>query len=157
MGKRVQQRQVLALLLALGALTIPVAGAILYSGTAPGGSFAFMGSVSLYDFLPVLMLVGALGLLVVLTGGDAPRTGVAAATAVVVVLAAGVLALGYFGAAYQLRPGGMFSFSADGQRAGWTFSRIAVVGSMVVTGALCTWVLVLAGTWMTDRPTGATR
>lgn len=155
--RRVQQRQVLALLLALGALVSPVSGAVLYGGTDPIATFVFVGAISLNDFIPVLMLVGAFGLLIVVQEGGAPRTGIATAVAVLVALAGGVLALGYFGSAYELRAGGDFAFSTDGERADWTFTRLALVGSLVITGVLCTWVLVLAGAWMTDRRRGDAR
>jgi len=154
----VGQCQVLALLVALAALAIPASGAFLsVEGSSPV-SYGFLGAVSLYDFVPVLMLVGALGLLVSgVRGRDTGRRGVGATAGAVLALAGAVLAIAYFGSAYQLRAGGQFAFDIDGAPVDWTFTRIALVGSLAAAGVLCASVLMLAVTWLTGRRTGVDR
>ena len=80
-----------ALLLATIALTVPLAGAVLYGGTAPSKAFLFIGAVSQSDFVPVLMLVGALALLVTSTDASGERTPWA------VFFVAGSLMVGFLG------------------------------------------------------------
>lgn len=149
--RRTHQRQVLALLLGLGALGIPVAGAIEFGGTPSGSEFAFLGATSLYDFVPVLMLVASLGILVIATAGPGvPRSSLAVTTGTVVALAGGVLALAYAGAAFSLRAGGPFGVGTAGDF-GWSPLRVTVVGSMLVTGVVCGSVAYLAVTWLRER------
>ncbi|HWJ60360.1 MAG TPA: hypothetical protein VNS19_00195 [Acidimicrobiales bacterium] len=146
----------LALLLAFGALAIPVAGAALTSAVSmPGGSQLALGAVSSYDFLPVLMLVGALGILVIGADGRSDAASARASSAgVVVVLASGLLALAYLVSAYQLRAGGPFDGDASGEVVGWSFTRVTAVGSLLVTGVLCATVLALAARWIGERKAG---
>ncbi|WP_421120238.1 hypothetical protein ACE2AJ_02580 [Aquihabitans daechungensis] len=159
-ARRIQQRQVLALLLAVTALAVPLSGAALFGGTAAVGSdnaFLFLGAVSHHDFVPVLMLVGAFGLLVGATEGGRDASSLAVPAAGVVVAAGATLALAHLGTAYHLRPGGAFGMGDGGQEMGWSFVRFATVGSLVVTGVLCGAVVVQVGTWISQRKTGMVR
>lgn len=151
--RRTQQRTILALVLALGALVIPVSGALLYGGVASGSEFVFLGATSQYDFVPVLMLVGALGVLVMTTGGaGAVRSPLATATAATVAVAGGLLVLAYFGTAFSLRAGGPFGIGASGDF-GWSTLRLINVATVSATGVMCGAVAVLAVTWLRERPT----
>ena len=152
-ARRDEQREVLALLLAFGALAIPVAGAALTSGfSMPSGDWLTLGAVSYYDVLPVLMLVGSFGMLVIGAEGRTTSAGVRAGTVtVLVVLASAVLTFAYFGAAFQLRAGGPFDGGASGELVGWSFTRVATVASFAVLGALCATVLAMATRWIGER------
>lgn len=143
----------LALLLAFSALVLPVCGATLTSGfSMPGIDWWTLGAISQYDFLPVLLLVGAFGLLVVTGEG---RTGAASSqatsTAVVLALAACVLGFAYVGSAFQLRAGGPFDVGASGNLEGWSATRVMTVASLLLLGVVCAAVLVMAVRWMTER------
>lgn len=158
-AKLVERREALALLLAFGALAIPVAGAALSSNVAmPRSDYLFFGAISYYDFVPVLMLVGAFGLLVIGADGRAGSPTVrATSTAAVVALAAAVLAVAYVASAYELRAGGPFDGDAAGVLVGWSAERVVTVASFVATGVLCAVVLAMAVKWMSERNAGATR
>jgi len=158
--RRIHQRQVFALLLAIAALVVPLSGAALYGGTAAFGSdtaFLFLGAISQSDFVPVLMLVGAFGILVA-SAGAAPRsTSLEVFSAGVIVAAGATLALGYLGSAYHLRPGGAFGMAEGGTSGEWSSARLLTVGSLVVTGVLCGVVVLQAGTWIGQRTNGTAR
>jgi hypothetical protein len=147
------QREVLGLLLAVAALVLPLSGAALSSGFAmPGVDWWTLGAVSQYDFLPVLLLVGAFGVLVVVGDGrSSAGSARSRGTAMVVVLAAAVLAVAYVGAAFQLRAGGPFDGDPSGDVVGWSASRVTAVGSLLVLGTLCATVLAMAVRWISER------
>jgi hypothetical protein len=152
-GRAMRQRQVLALLLALTALALPVSGAVIFGGVAAPGSgsgFVFLGAVSVQDFVPVLLLVGALGILVTSSAGAAGRTTVGQVAAGVTLLAGAVLAVAHLGTAYHLRAGGAFDLDAGGG-SGWVAQRIVAVATMLAAGVLCGAVAIQAAMWMGER------
>jgi hypothetical protein len=148
--RRAQQREVFALLLATTAVALPVSGALLYGAADLGEGIPFLGAVSRSDFVPVLMLVGALALLVGTSGEDA-RSRLARSAAGMVIAAGVILTAAYVGSAYHLRPGGSFSTGATGEPIGWSVSRLSLVGSLLATGAVCTVVGALAIRWLGER------
>lgn len=157
--RRVHQRVVLALLLGATALVLPLSGAVLYGSADASGSgtaWLFLGAVSIQDFVPLLALVGSLGILVV-AGGSGARTGLATFTAGMVLAAGATLALAYFGAAWSLRAHGPFGLDESGEAAGWTAVRVATVASLAVAGALCGWVAAQAGVWIGEDRSVAER
>ena len=159
-ARRVQQRQVMALLLATTALALPLSGAALFGGFddgASGSAYLFLGAVSVQDFVPVLMLVGAFGLLVASSGPADERSSLASFVAGVVLAAGATLALAYVGSAYHLRAGGPFGFDERGAASGWTTVRLVTVASMVVTGVLCAAVAAQAAVWIGERKTELVR
>lgn len=145
-GASIQQRQVLALLLAIGALVLPLSGAVGFGWSidSPANLFV-LGAVDRATLLAPLMLVGAL-VLTVAGPSTGPVTPSRRATPVVMVAAAVVLAVAYFGAAWELA-GPEF----DTGSSPWGSGRAAMMADFVIEGVICLVVIGFLGRWRAER------
>lgn len=145
-SRRVEQRQVLALLLAISALVLPVSGGLGFGlDLSSPVNLYLLGAVDRSTLLAPVLLIGALVLTV--TGTDADPASVARrATPAVTAVAAVVLAVAFFGAAREVtQPGFSETSSLLGS------GRAALVADFVIEGVICVAVVVFLALRRSER------
>ena len=156
-----ERSRVLAVLLAISALVVPLAGAAVYydidgSGTAGfDWPFPALGAASMSDIIGPTLLVGALAL-GLLAARRAAGGRASSAVVVLLIAAAGLQAVGFVGFVYELvRPdSGFFMASAASNGLVVTASKWATVARMVVQVVVCLVVAVYAGRLLTEKDRG---
>lgn len=152
MGTKVQQRQILALLLAVAALVLPVSGAVLYidafaadSPMSPG-LLPFMGAANESDVLGPVLLAGALalGVLVIRRDGGAgpvPR----ALLATVIVMAAVSQGAAFLVGAFDLATSDAYEIPST---AAWTAAQWSIILRYLVQAAVCAAAIAYGMRWL---------
>ncbi|MCU1369466.1 MAG: hypothetical protein JWO77_660 [Ilumatobacteraceae bacterium] len=151
MGRRAQQRQILALLLAIAALTLPVAGAVLYHdvfGPDPAQSawlVLFMGAANQSDLLGPVLLAGAVGLGVLVVRGErgadaVPRSLLASLLVIAAVVQGAAFAVG----AFDLATSDVYDIPSTGA---WTAAQWSIVARFVIQAVVCATVIAFGMRW----------
>lgn len=153
-AKRIQQRQVLAFLLAVGALALPVSGAIQQAaffrdddlGIGPPWWAPVVGALNASDMIGTLLLVGALALGIVAWGDrrivGPVSVGIAGTIVVVAALTQGVA---FVVGAYLSGFDGAF---ATPESPAWELATWTLVVRALVQAALCAATAAFALRWM---------
>ena len=132
---RVHQVRLLALLLAVGALVLPLSGAAGYVDVFASNRFLLVGAANASDILAPMMLAGALALSILVRPGSPSRG--ARATVVITAIAAAVLAVSFLGSAWVLN-GAEFDV-------GPATGRLTVMAGLVLQSILCLAIAGFAG------------
>ncbi len=150
--RRIHQRQVLALLLAIAALVVPVSGALVYAGLLDGMEdgpsrvvVPFMGAANSSDLLGPALLAGALGLGVLALRGRADRPVVSVPMlGTILVVAALSQGSAFLVTAIDLLTEWTYGLPGDA----WQAVRWSTAARLVVQALLCAAVAAFSIRWL---------
>lgn len=148
--ERSQQRLVCALLVAIGALVLPLSGAVVYFDLANGSDslpalFPFTGAANASDVLGPVLLVSALALGIVVTRHHVRSAELRRAIALMVVVAASTQGVAFFVSAVDVAVSHSYAIP---QGLAWQSAKWLTVARLLSEGIVCAAVLVSGVRWL---------
>lgn len=151
-GDRAEQREVLALLLGIGALVLPLGGALMYLDFTDSESglhrwvLPFLGASNTSDLIGPSLLAGAIGLGIVISRGrHAGGTVPTRVLGTVVVVGALTQAAGFAVSAVDfVRPGGI----GIPPGAAWATAKWSLFARLAIQALLCVVAVVYGMRWL---------